>query len=131
MTWSGEGNGKPRFGRSVMGATAWKAPAQAELRPTGAGASRFAYLAALRASRVQEPQTRKTQEKKMTSETQRVSVPNAASKTLSRKYSPPNQSGKIANATRRAARIQPAIFFPEFIFDRVGSESNSAGRLRF
>jgi hypothetical protein len=66
----------------------------------------------------------------MTSETQSVSVANAASKTLSRKYSPPNQSGKIANATSRAANIQPEIFFPEFIFKRVNSESNPAGRLR-
>jgi hypothetical protein len=54
----------------------------------------------------------------MTSETQSMSVPNAASKTLSRKYSPPNQSGKIANATRSAASIQPEMFFAEFIFKR-------------
>jgi hypothetical protein len=67
----------------------------------------------------------------MTSATQSMSVPKAASKTLSRKYSPPNQSGKIANAIRSAANIQPEIFFPEFIFDEVGSESNPARRLRF
>jgi hypothetical protein len=67
----------------------------------------------------------------MTSETQSMSVPNAASKTLSRKYSPPNQSGKIANATRSEASIQPEIFLAEFIFKGSHSESNPAGRLRF
>ena len=67
----------------------------------------------------------------MTSATQSMSVPKAASKTLSRKYSPPNQSGKIANATRSTAKIQPEIFFAELIFNRVSSKSNPAGRLRF
>jgi hypothetical protein len=57
----------------------------------------------------------------MTSETQRVSVPNAASKTLRRKYSPPNQSGKIANPTRTAASSQPEIFFAEFILNRASA----------
>jgi hypothetical protein len=69
-----------------------------------------------RARRLKEPQTLKTQEKRRTIETHSMSVPNAASKTLSRKYSPPNQSGKIANATSIAASIQPESFFAEFIF---------------
>jgi hypothetical protein len=59
-----------------------------------------------------------------------MSVPNAASKTLSRKYSPPNQSEKIANATSSAASIQPEIFFAEFIFYGISSKSNPAGRLQ-
>jgi hypothetical protein len=67
----------------------------------------------------------------MTSETQSVSVPNAASKTLSRKYSPPNRSGKIANAIKSAARIQSEIFFAEFIFNRVDSKFSPLGRLQF
>jgi hypothetical protein len=71
---------------------------------------------ALRTSRVKEPQALKTQEKRRTIETHSMSVPNAASKTLSRKYSPPNQSGKIANATNSTASIQHEIFFAEFIF---------------
>jgi hypothetical protein len=85
---------------------------------------------ALRASRVKEPQALKTQEKRRTIETHSMSVPNAASKTLSRKYSPPNESGKIANATNSAASIQPEAFFAEFIFHRVSSESDPAGRLQ-
>jgi hypothetical protein len=61
----------------------------------------------------------------MTSETQSVSVPSAASKTLSRKYSPPNQSGKIAKATKNAASIQPEIFFAEFIFNGSSAQIQS------
>jgi hypothetical protein len=60
-----------------------------------------------------------------------MSVPTAASKTLSRKYSPPNPSVKIANATNSTASIQHEILFAEFIFHRVSSESNPGGRLQF
>jgi hypothetical protein len=77
-----------------------------------------------RASRVREPQTLKTQEKSRTSETQSMSVPTAASKTLSRKYSPPNPSVKIVKATNSTASIQHEIFFAEFIFHESAPNPN-------